>query len=213
MVTMTAETPTTTEEVVPTHLSPWRRMRSIVSTGLIALLMVVASIAVVLSVATHFSPKGQYDAFGHPVMSVLSGSMSPLIHTGDLIIDDPVTPTQAARLHVGQVISVRDTPGSPLIVTHRIVAIVHSGATVAYITKGDANNAPDSSPRPVADVVGVFSTSVPVGGYVLNALHRPLVPLLLFASISLGLLAGPLFRWARRMDQSGTDSDDESEAS
>lgn len=214
MTTMTAPTPTTTtiEGTEPVGSSPWRRVRSILSTALTTLLVVVASLTVVVAVATHFSPKGQYDVFGHPVMSVLSGSMSPLIHTGDLIVDNPITVAEAGHLQIGQVISVRESPGSPTIVTHRIVAVVHSGSTLAYVTKGDANNAPDASPRPVADVIGVFSTAIPAGGYVLNALHRPLVPLLLFASILLALLAGPLFRWARRMDNPASDPD-EGEAS
>ncbi len=212
MTTMTAETTMVTEGPTGVPVTTWRRVRSIISTGLTALLVVVASLSVVIAVATHFSPKGQYDVFGHPVMSVLSGSMTPTIRTGDLIIDNPVTLAQAGRLRVGEIISVRESPGSPVIVTHRIVAVVRSGSTIAYITKGDANNAPDASPRPVADVIGVFSTAIPAGGYVLNALHQPVVPLLLFASVCLALLAGPLFRWAKRMDQSADAPDNQSEA-
>ena len=64
-------------------------------------------------------------------------------------------------MKVGQIISFRSAPGSQMILTHRIVGIEHSGGTVSYITKGDANNAADSSPRPASDVIGVFSTAVP----------------------------------------------------
>jgi signal peptidase len=172
-----------------------------VSTLFTILVVMVACIAVVLAAATHFSPKGQYTVFGHPVMIVLSGSMTPVIRTGDLIFDDPVTATQAEHLKVGQIISFRSAPGSQMVLTHRIVGIEHLGGTVSYITKGDANGAPDAVPRPASDVIGVFSTAIPRGGYLLNALHEPLVLGLLLASPVLWLLAGPLYKWAREMDE------------
>jgi signal peptidase I len=157
----------------------------------------------VVAVATHFSRNGEYTAFGHPVLTVISGSMTPVIRTGDLIVDNPVTPEQASSLQPGQIISVREAPGSQKIITHRIVAVKVGHGTVSYVTKGDANNAPDSTLRPAPDVVGVFRFAVPRGGYVLAALHRPLVLGLLLASPLLLLLAGPLFQLARRMDAPG----------
>lgn len=186
----------------------WPRLRSAISGILTVLVVILASVMVVLSVATHLSSHNEYRVFGHPVMAVLSGSMAPTIHTGDLIIDNSLSVNQAEHLRVGQIISVRDAPGSTIVVTHRIVAVVHSGSNVAYITKGDANNAPDGAPRPVSDVVGVLSGTIPAGGYVLNALHQPLVPLLLLASILLALAAGPLLAWARRMDESDEEPSD-----
>ena len=194
------ETPKAPAEVVESAPSSWKFFRNVVSTIVTVLAVIVASLALVLAVATHFSPKGQYDAFGHPVMIVLSGSMTPVIRTGDLVIDDSVTPAQARHLHVGQIISVRDTPGSQTIITHRIVGVLHHGGSVSYITKGDANQSADATPRPSSDVVGIFSTAIPRGGYILNALHKPLVLGLLLASPILWFLAGFFFKWAREMD-------------
>lgn len=183
--------------------SGWRRAAGATATAATVLVCVVGALAVVVSIASHFSPKGQYDAFGHPVLTVLSGSMTPAIRTGDLIVDDPVTAAQARHLRVGQVISVRDAPGSAVIITHRIVGVRHAHGSVSYVTKGDANNAPDATPRPAADVIGVFRSAIPDGGYVLAALHRPLVLGLLLTSAALWFLAGPLWRLARRMDEPG----------
>jgi signal peptidase I len=76
------------------------------------LVCMVATLAIVIAVATHTSRNGQHAAFGHPVMTVLSGSMTPVIRTGDLIVDDPVTAAQARNLRVGQIISVREAPSS-----------------------------------------------------------------------------------------------------
>jgi signal peptidase len=181
----------------------WRAAGRAASTAGLVVLSVGAALATVTAVATHLSRDGAYTAFGHPVMTVLSGSMTPVIRTGDLIVDNPVTPQQASSLQPGQIISVREAPGSQKIITHRIVAVKVGHGTVSYVTRGDANNAPDAALRPASDVIGVFRLDVPRGGYVLAALHRPLVLGLLLAGALLALLAGPLFQLARRMDDPG----------
>jgi signal peptidase len=172
-----------------------------------------AALAITVAIATHFSRDGQYTAFGHPVMTMLSGSMTPVIRTGDLIIDNPVTAAQARGLRPGQIVSVREAPGSTVIITHRIVAVKAARGSVSYLTKGDENNAPDTTVRAPSDVIGVFRFAIPRGGYALSALHRPLVLGLLFASPVLWFLAGPLFRLARRMDEPDAREPAESAAS
>ena len=181
----------------------WRAAGRMASAAGTVLLSVAAVLAIVIAIATHLSRTGEYTAFGHPVMTVLSGSMTPVIRTGDLIVDSPVTPAQASSLRPGQIISVREAPGSQSVITHRIVAVKMAHGTVSYVTTGDANNAPDSTLRPASDVVGVFRFAGPRGGYVLAALHRRMVLGLLLASPLLLLLAGPLFQLARRMDAPG----------
>jgi len=192
-----------TTEVLSPEAAPsaWRFYVQVLSTIMTVLVVMVACVAVVVAAATHLSPKGQYRVFGHPVMVVLSGSMSPVIRTGDLIVDNPVTPTQAQNLHVGQIITVREAAGSETAITHRIVAVETKDGQVAYVTKGDANSSPDMTRRPASDVVGVFSHSIPRGGYFLNALHRPLTLGLLLASPVLWFLAGPLRDWGRQMEE------------
>jgi signal peptidase I len=156
-----------------------------------------AALMVVLAIAGHQSSAGQFTVFGHPVMTVLSGSMSPVIRTGDMIVDDPVTAAQAQHLRVGQIVSFREAAGSTAVITHRIIAVQDHDGQVAYVTKGDANNAADSPARPASDVVGVFSHDIPRGGYLLTDLHRPAVLGLLAAAIGLFFAAGPLIRYAR----------------
>lgn len=176
----------------------WRYFAGVLTTATTILIVVIACVAMVIAAATHFSStKGQYTVFGRPVMVVLSGSMTPVIRTGDLVIDNPVTAAEAKDLHVGQIISFRSAPGSSTIFTHRIVGVTTTGGTVSYITKGDANNAPDTDPRPAKDVIGVFDRTIPRGGYILNALHQPLVLGLLLAAPVLWFIAGPLFEAAR----------------
>ena len=118
-------------------------MLSVLSALGAVLVSMLAVVAVIIAVATHLPARGQYTAFGHPVLTVLSGSMTPVIRTGDLIVDDAVTPAKARQLRVGQIASFRAGPGSPVIITHRIVARTVVLGVVEYQTKGDANNAPD----------------------------------------------------------------------
>jgi signal peptidase len=171
------------------------------STTVTVLVSMVAVLAIVLAVATRTSANGQFAAFGHPVMSMLSGSMTGVINTGDLIVDDPVTPAQAQHLHVGQIITVLEAPGSKSHITHRIVAVKITDGVVSYITKGDANNAPDAMPRPASDVVGIFRFDIPRGGYVLYALHQPKALGMLLGSVVFWFLIGPLFRMAGETDE------------
>jgi len=162
------------------------------------LIAVTAGFAAMAAVATNISGQNKHAAFGHPVLIVLSGSMSPVIRTGDLIIDDAITAQQARHLHAGQVISFRAAPGSTVVITHRIIGQRIIRGAVNYITKGDANNSPDAALRPASDVIGVFRLSIRRGGYIVNALHHPVVLVMLLASVLLWLIAGTLRRKARR---------------
>jgi signal peptidase len=170
-----------------------RRSLRVFSTVVTVLVSVVAALAIVIAVAGRMSGSGQAMVFGHPVMSMISGSMTGTINTGDLFVDDQLTAAQAQDLHAGQVITFREQPGSTTLITHRIVAVRTIGGAVNYITKGDANNAADATPRPASDVVGLFSFAIPRGGYVLAALRQPKVIGLLLASVVLFFLAGSLF--------------------
>lgn len=183
-----------------THRTPrvGRMCLRALSTIATVLVSVFAALAILVAVASHLSPSGQYTVFGHPVMTMLSGSMTPVIRTGDEIVDNPVTAAQAAHLQVGQIVSFREAAGSTTIITHRIIAVHDTNGQVSYVTKGDANNAADTPARPASDVVGVFSHDIPRGGYILADMHRPVVLGLLAASIALFFLVGPLLRYARQ---------------
>lgn len=85
---------------------------------------------------------------------VTSGSMSPRIRPGDVVVAQPVA---ADRLGPGTVIVFR-APGGTGLVTHRIVEVAADGS---YITRGDANPDHDSTPLRPDGVVGVGRLLVP----------------------------------------------------
>lgn len=92
--------------------------------------------------------------------AVLTGSMEPCIEPGDLVIIDK---TAHDSLAVGDVIQFKR---DGVTVLHRIVGITQSekGQT-AFVTKGDANNAPDSQPVSADDVIGRYLFRIPKIGY------------------------------------------------
>jgi signal peptidase len=173
-----------------------RKTLSGVGTVMSVLLVMMAAVLMVVAIASRFSSGQDYTVFGHPVLVVLSGSMTPAIDTGDLIFDNHVSALQATQLTAGQIITFYDAPGSPRVFTHRIVKVVHQGTAVLYRTKGDYNNAADSALRPSRDVIGIYRGKIPYGGYVLSALHRPIVLGLLLAAPVLWFVSGLLRQWA-----------------
>lgn len=163
------------------HSPPRRRGRlalRVIRRVLVAPVVVLAFLALSLALLVRPNAEGVDTIFSHPIFSVASGSMTPAIHPGDLIVDNPVTPNQAADLHVGQIISFRESSSgaSSLIITHRIIAVLPGSARapVLYRTKGDANNPPDLGTVAPSQVMGVYTARVPFAAYVLSTLHQPL---------------------------------------
>jgi signal peptidase len=194
--------------ILPAHDEPrLRRGRGrwllrALSTAVTVAILLVGVLAIAIDLGTRTASDGQGAILGHPVMTVLSGSMNPTFRTGDIIVDKPVTAAQASHLHVGQVISFRAQPGSTQIITHRIVAVRDERGAVSYITKGDVNNSADSTPRPASDVVGTFSFAVPRAGYALVAIRTPRVIGMFVLSAGLWIVSVMLFRRAARPENS-----------
>lgn len=97
-----------------------------------------------------------------PLM-VQSGSMSPTIEVGDLIIVN--APEKGQTFGVDDVVTFWDgAPGSAL-VTHRIVEITtDDDGKTAYRTKGDANSAQDGTLVYPEDIVGTYVMRIPYLG-------------------------------------------------
>ncbi|MCW2539142.1 MAG: peptidase signal peptidase [Frankiales bacterium] len=93
--------------------------------------------------------------FGWRSVNVLSGSMAPRIHPGDVIAVAHIVP---AELHPGQVVLVRERADGDRMVMHRFVRFTPTGD---LITKGDANREVDSSPVPPQDLLGLPRLRVP----------------------------------------------------
>lgn len=105
-------------------------------------------------------------ATGAVPLSVLSGSMSPSIPAGSMVI---VRPVDGADIEIGDVITYQLRPGDPTLVTHRVVGITY-GAEPTFITRGDANTIVDRDPVRVEQIRGEVWYAVPFVGHLADRL-------------------------------------------
>jgi signal peptidase len=106
---------------------------------------------------------------GWQTVTVMSGSMAPAYAVDAVLAIDPVSP---ADLRVGDVIAFQTEAARPM-TTHRVVAIEHGSGGLAFLTKGDANEDPDSTPVAASDVRGRVVFGIPHLGLFVRATHNP----------------------------------------
>ncbi|ROR90913.1 signal peptidase I [Nocardioides aurantiacus] len=94
-------------------------------------------------------------ALGWSPRVIMSGSMEPRIHVGDVVVDRPIDPT---TLTEGRIMTVTDPDHPEKTRTHRFQQRDEDGKLV---TRGDANEAADSTPVDPDDVLGVAAIRVP----------------------------------------------------
>jgi signal peptidase I len=129
--------------------------------------------------------------FGGRALSVMSGSMSPAIETGDVVVSRGVPPLEIRR---GDVITFRDPTDSERLITHRVKEIQITGGEARFVTKGDANNSAERWAVAADGEVGLVVYRLPKLGYALAWLGHPLAKLLLVALPALLLGAYELRR-------------------
>jgi len=105
----------------------------------------------------------------YKVMTVISGSMVPAIKMGSVVIVKPENDYK-----IGEIITFGPYSKTKSPTTHRIYDIKVEGGNPVYITKGDANNAPDDREVQKRDVVGKVLFSVPYMGYAVEFAKKPL---------------------------------------
>jgi signal peptidase I len=89
---------------------------------------------------------------------VMSGSMTPRILPGDVVLVRPIPPDQ---VRPGQILLVEDPDRAGRLRLHRLVEISDDGRLVL---KGDANAADDSTSTPADAVRGIAALRVPTLG-------------------------------------------------
>jgi len=107
-----------------TQQSRMRRALSAAASILLGALALFALLLVVLGVVARPGHDGISRVGGHPMLTVLSGSMTPVFRPGDLIVDNTVPAGKADRLAVGNIITFHVANSSSTnLITHKIVAI------------------------------------------------------------------------------------------
>ncbi len=128
-----------------------------------------------------------------PIVVVVSGSMEPQIHKGDLLF---VMGREPENIKNGTIID-KDGDiivfyaywhGAPLEpIVHRVINKYQDGGIWYFRTKGDANSLPDQGVRSEDDIIGVVVGGIPLIGWVKIFLTESglLIPLLIIISVLL----------------------------
>lgn len=107
---------------------------------------------------------------------ITSGSMEPLIRPGDVVLTSPTS-----EIEPGHVITYANPARDGTLTTHRVLGVNPDGSLQ---TRGDANQSPDSTPVPAADVVGRGRLLVPLVGLPLHWLSSGLVLFALWVAVT-----------------------------
>jgi signal peptidase len=108
--------------------------------------------------------------FGGRTFAVLSGSMEPTLHVGDLVLEKKIAATD---IHVGDIVTFRSPDDASKLITHRVRRVVVANGTVKVVTKGDANQSVERWTVPADGSVGRALGRVPKVGYLLVWTRSP----------------------------------------
>jgi signal peptidase len=122
-------------------------------------------ISIALLLAFSFFPI----AGNYRLLTVLSGSMEPAIKTGSIVVVKPADDYKISDIITFGQESKTETP-----TTHRIFDIRVDQGRPIYITKGDANNSPDSKEILSKEIIGKVLFSIPYVGYAVAAAKKPI---------------------------------------
>lgn len=202
----TAASDTTTEKAEKTESTGATIVRAL-GLGASAALLVATLLIAFFVVALPALVGGQS-------LTVLTNSMAPSMPPGTLVV---VRPTPFAEIAPGDIITYQIRSGSPELVTHRVQQrLVASDGTVSLITRGDNNNTADAEPVHEVQVRGTVWYSVPLLGWVNNALTGqaralvvPLIALACFAYAAFAFISSAVSRRRARRAQATAPQTDE----
>ena len=134
-------------------------------------------------------------AIGYTSLTVLSGSMSPALRTGDIVVAKKIAPADARP---GDVVTFRAPDNASKLITHRIVRMRVLDGHSAFVTRGDANTGVERWVVPNHGTIARVDLRVPKLGYVTNLAGSRfgrfgflVIPALLLAVFELRRIWGP----------------------
>lgn len=148
-----AEAAAPTQQSWPRRIAQWMLTLAAIAVGIVALAALVV-------------PR----LIGAVPLAVLTGSMSPVIHPGDLIVTQP---TDIQNIRVGDVITFQPHSADPMLITHRVVEKSVVAGEAQLVTRGDANGANDE-PIVAEQVKGKVLYTLPYVGYATQAVPNDL---------------------------------------
>jgi signal peptidase I len=104
-------------------------------------------------------------AIGLHTYAVQSGSMTPTIDTGDLVITRTIRPTEAS---IGDIVMFKDPEGTDKLISHRVRAVRQRDGRSYFATRGDANTGFEHWNVPDSGTIGEIVYRVPKLGFLLG---------------------------------------------
>jgi signal peptidase len=151
----------------PRRTGTWKRAAGLAYRLTVRLVVTVAVLAFgVLAVGPH--------VLDYRTMTMLTGSMAPVIDPGDVTI---VTPLPVDEIAEGMIIAYHIPIDDHHLVSHRVVSVERGAdGTVTVETRGDANDAVDPWKATLqGDTAYQVRGVIPELGHVIEALRTPLV--------------------------------------
>lgn len=155
-------------------------MRKLVSSlfnALLIAIILISSLYIVSVAEVRENPNSVPSVLGFTPLTVISGSMSPGIETGDLVIirngNRNIKPGDIVTYRLGEVL-----------VTHRVKQISDKNVKEVFITQGDANSIPDYKTVDRSQILGKYAFRIPMGGYI-KACLRGLPGMLIVLGLAL----------------------------
>ena len=109
--------------------------------------------------------------FGFRSLTVLSGSMEPTIHVGDVVVVEQVPPLD---VRVGDIVTFRDPEDASRLITHRVREIELQGSNVQFVTKGDANTSVEDWKINTSGTIGRVNYHIWRLGYLMFWIRSPI---------------------------------------
>ena len=104
--------------------------------------------------------------FGFHFVTILSGSMTPTLGVGDVVVEKRVSPLQ---VKVGDVITFPAPGQKQKTYTHRVVSMhLQPGGRIAFVTQGDANPSSESWAVKADGTLGLARFHIGKLGYITN---------------------------------------------
>lgn len=142
------------DKKVPVSLS--KKVLNIASNLLFITLMAIIMLLMFMVVKGTITGQ-EPQIFSYKMYSVRSGSMSPAIKVGSLII---VEMKETADINIQDIVTYKASKS--ILVTHRVVDIASDGS--GYITRGDANKTNDPMVLKKENIVGKVVLAIPYAG-------------------------------------------------
>lgn len=168
-------------------------MRGFVHHAGTALTWGLLAIAVVAFLFLAIGPR----VFGYQTYTMLTGSMAPLIDSGDVVV---TVPTDVKDVEVGDIITYHIPIDDHRVETHRIVEVIEKpGGATAVKTKGDANNGVDPWTAVLeGDHVDRHAFTIPHLGTVIRTFQQPMVlNALMYGAPAILVIAGLAAIWRK----------------